>query len=297
MTGPSSGLPAGTIAVKAPAKLNLYLHVTGRRADGYHELDSLVAFADIHDTVEVRHSATLSLKVEGPFQTALGSRDDNLVLRAARALAEAAGIEPAARITLTKRLPVSAGIGGGSADAAAALNALAQLWSLSLPADELAALALSLGADVPVCLAGRAAFVGGIGEEIEPAQVLPAAALVLVNPLRPLSTPAVFGARTGAFTQPARFDELPFDAKALGGVLGQRKNDLTEAAVSLVPEVGAVLEALEAAPGTLLARMSGSGATCFALYENATAAVEAATAITTGNPRWWVAAGRLATGQ
>jgi 4-diphosphocytidyl-2-C-methyl-D-erythritol kinase len=291
--GPAAG--TNTIAVAAPAKINLYLHVTGRREDGYHELDSLVAFADIHDTIEVRPSAALSLKVEGPFRVALGDPTENIVLDAARALAEAAGVEPTARITLVKRLPVAAGIGGGSADAAATLRALSQLWSVSLPEDELAALALKLGADVPVCLQSRPAFVGGIGEDLTPAPLLPPVPIVLANPLRALSTPKVFGAREGAFSEPARFDQIPMDAAALAGLLAERANDLTEAAVKLLPEVATVLMALEAVPGTLLARMSGSGATCFAFFEDETAAARAAAVVAGGNPNWWVTMGKLMT--
>ena len=290
---PAAG--TNTIAVAAPAKLNLYLHVTGRRHDGYHELDSLIAFADIHDTVEVRPSAALSLKIEGPFRVPLGDPADNIVLQAARALAEAVGIEPTARITLIKRLPVAAGIGGGSADAAAAIRALCELWSVHPPAGELARLALALGADVPVCLAGEPAFVGGIGDELTLAPTLPAVPLVLVNPLRPLSTPAVFGVREGPFGKPARFEEIPFDAAALANLLAARGNDLTEAAVSLVSEVAAVLAALDNAPGTLLARMSGSGATCFALYKDEVTAAHAAAVVSADNPSWWVAPGQLLT--
>jgi len=284
---------ANTVAVAAPAKINLYLHVTGRRADGYHVLDSLVAFTDIHDTIEVRTSAGLSLSVDGPFRVALGDPSENIVLDAARALAEAAGVEAAARITLVKRLPVASGIGGGSADAAAVLRALQELWSIDVPAAELAALALELGADVPVCLAGEPAFVGGIGEDLMPAPNLPPVPIVLVNPLRALSTPKVFAAREGPFSEPARFVAVPMGAAALAALLAERRNDLTEAAVALVPEIATVLMALEAVPGTLLARMSGSGATCFALYEDETAAARAAAVIAAGNPEWWVAMGKL----
>lgn len=289
--GPAAG--TSTIAVAAPAKLNLYLHVTGRRDDGYHVLDSLVAFADIHDTIEVRPSTGLTLKVEGPFRVALGDPTENIVLDAARALGEAAGVEPTARINLIKRLPVASGIGGGSSDAAAALRALAELWSVSLPEDALAALALKLGADVPVCLAGEPAFVGGVGEGLTPVPGLPPVPIVLVNPLRALATPKVFAARQGPFSEPARFDARPMSASALAALLAERRNDLTGAAVALVPEVAAVLTALEAVPGTLLARMSGSGATCFGLYEDETAAARAAAVIAAGNPEWWVAMGKL----
>jgi 4-diphosphocytidyl-2-C-methyl-D-erythritol kinase len=291
--GPAAG--TSTIAVAAPAKLNLYLHVTGRRDDGYHELDSLVVFTDVHDTIEVRPSTALSLAVDGPFRVALGDPGENVVLDAARALAEAAGVEPMARITLIKRLPVASGLGGGSADAAAALRALCELWSADMSEGSLAALALTLGADVPVCLMGRPAFVGGIGEDLAPAPLLPPVPVVLVNPLRALSTPKVFAARTGPFGVAARFHEIPLDAAALARLLAERRNDLTDAAVSLVPEVATVLMALEAVPGTLIARMSGSGATCFALYEDETAAARAAAVIAAGNPNWWVTMGKLLT--
>jgi len=284
---------ADPISVEAPAKLNLYLHVTGRRADGYHELDSLVAFADLHDTVAVRPADRLTLAVEGRFADALKGDADNLVLRAARALAAAANVEPRAALTLIKRLPVAAGIGGGSADAAAALIALSALWSVALAPAARDALALKLGADVPVCLAGRPAFVGGIGERLDDAPALPPVALVLANPLRGLPTPAVFGARTGPFDAPARFEQAPKDAAALAALLARRGNALTAAAMALEPEVGTVLRALEDAPGALIARMSGSGASCFALFAAAGEARAAAATLGAAHPGWWVEAGRI----
>ncbi len=293
---------AGEARVAAPAKLNLYLHVTGRRPDGYHELDSLVAFADVHDSVAAGPGDGLALSVTGPFAadlvdgaepTGQAGRADNLVLRAARLLAEAAGVPALAALRLTKRLPVASGIGGGSADAAAALKALVRLWRLDLPDDRLQAVARALGADVPVCLAGRAAFMGGVGERLEPAPALPRAGVLLVNPGVALETPPVFKARTGPFSAPDRFGEAPADAAALAALLARRRNDLTAAAVGLVPEIGAVLTALEALPSCRIARMSGSGATCFGLFDERDAAARAATELAADERGWWIAPGGL----
>ena len=208
----------GRIAEPAPAKVNLYLHVLGRRADGYHLLDSLVVFADEGDRIEVAPADDLRLTVSGPFAADVPAGADNLVLRAARALAAAAHRPPAAAIRLEKRLPVASGVGGGSADAAAVLRALVRLWDIAITDDALAGLALSLGADVPMCLHGWPMFVGGIGEEIEPAPPLPGCGLVLVNPRVLLPTPQVFKARTGDFSALARFQEPPADAADAGGV-------------------------------------------------------------------------------
>jgi 4-diphosphocytidyl-2-C-methyl-D-erythritol kinase len=281
------------ITVEAPAKVNLYLHVVGRRPDGYHLLDSLVAFAEIGDTLELAPASTLSLEVVGPTAALLPPGDDNIVLKAARALAAEAGITAGARIRLTKLLPVAAGIGGGSADAAAALTGLSQLWGVALPPERMRAVALALGADVPVCLAGRPTLMAGIGDRLSPASALPPAWLVLVNPMVALSTPAVFKARTGGFSTSTPLDASPGDAAALAVLLAARRNDLTEAAMSLVPEIGAALDLLAAQPDCLLARMSGSGATCFALFARQAAAQAAAQAMTTARPTWWNAAARL----
>jgi 4-diphosphocytidyl-2-C-methyl-D-erythritol kinase len=265
------------------------------RADGYHLLDSLVAFADIGDRVTARPGALLSLTITGPHAASLAEDgDDNLVLRAARLLAEHAGIVPAAALHLEKNLPVAAGIGGGSSDAAAAMRALCGLWQLAIDDATLGRLGLRLGADVPVCLYGGAAWVGGIGERIEPAPELPLAGIVLVNPRRPLPTAAVFRARCGEFAPAAgRFTPMPRDARGLAEALAGRQNDLSEAAAALVPEIGTVLRAVERLPGALLARMSGSGATCFGLFADRTAAERACAALAAAKPRWWCAAGGL----
>jgi len=279
----------------APAKLNLYLHVTGRRADRYHLLDSLVAFADIGDRVSAAPAARLSLDIAGPFAPALAGEaiENNLVWRAARALAARLGRAPEAALTLEKNLPVASGIGGGSSDAAAALKALAALWHATLDEAALCAVAAALGADVPVCVAGRAAFFGGIGDEIVAAPRLPPVAVVLANPGIALPTASVFRARTGDFSAPARFSAPPASAAALAAVLAARRNDLTPAASGLVPVIGEVLGALERQSGALIARMSGSGATCFALFETTAAAEAAAATLKREQPRWWVASGKL----
>jgi 4-diphosphocytidyl-2-C-methyl-D-erythritol kinase len=277
----------------AAAKLNLYLHVVGRRADGYHLLDSLVAFAGVGDEIRAVAAPDLSLTLEGPGAAALaGSPQDNLVWRAAQRLAALAGRPPGAALTLVKNLPVASGIGGGSSDAAATLTALAELWRLEMTATDLAALAVTLGADLPVCLAGHSAWLGGIGDRIEPAAALPPVTALLANPGVPLPTAAVFAAREGAFSAPARFD-IPADAALLARRLSERRNDLTAAARRLVPAVGEVLDRLGAAEGALIARMSGSGATCFALFAAPQAAAAAAARLRRERPGWWVATGRL----
>jgi 4-diphosphocytidyl-2-C-methyl-D-erythritol kinase len=278
----------------AAAKLNLYLHVLGQRGDGYHLLDSLVAFAAVGDEIIAEAAPALSLSVGGPQAPALaGDAAANLVWRAAELLASETGRAPAAALTLIKNLPVASGIGGGSSDAAATLRALDALWRLGLDEARLGAIGARLGADVPVCLAARASWLGGIGEAIEPAPDLPEVTALLVNPGLPLATPAVFKARRGAFSPPARFQAMPRSAAELAALLAERRNDLTGAAVALMPEIAAVLTRLERLEGALLSRMSGSGATCFALFADAAEAEAAAARLGAEEPRWWVAAGRL----
>jgi 4-diphosphocytidyl-2-C-methyl-D-erythritol kinase len=287
----------GALRLAAPAKLNLYLHVVGRRPDGYHLLDSLAAFAAVGDELTFAPAPDLSLAIDGPFGRSLAADDDNLVLKAARALAAQAGRAPGAAIRLTKRLPVASGIGGGSADAAATLHGLNRLWNLALPDSTLARIGLALGADVPVCLAGVPSFFGGVGDEIAAAAPLPRAHLVLVNPGAPLATAAVFRARAQApaarYSQPARWTEAVSDVLALAGLLAKRGNDLTAAAIGLLPAIVDVLAALERQPPCLLARLSGSGATCFGLFAERGEAREAAAAIAAAHADWWVVATML----
>lgn len=274
----------------ARAKVNLWLNVVGRRADGYHLLDSLVAFTDLADELEVSVASDLSLSVEGPAAPSLDGEADNLVLVAARRLAGRAGIAPRAAIRLVKRIPVAAGLGGGSADAAATLRALVDLWRVAMPEDELFDLAAELGADVPMCLAGRPALVSGIGERLAPAPPLPASAVLLVNPGVPLPTPSVFAARRGSFSPgraaPQGWPDLPAFARELA----DRGNDLAEAAISLCPAIDDVLTRLRTSDGALHAGMSGSGATCFAIFGNVAAARRAEAALPAA---WWRHAGRL----
>ncbi|RDD61971.1 4-(cytidine 5'-diphospho)-2-C-methyl-D-erythritol kinase [Ferruginivarius sediminum] len=279
----------GAITRLARAKVNLSLRVLGRREDGYHELDGLIAFAGVGDRIHVAPAETLSLELSGPFAEALREQDDNLVLRAARRLAAHAGVDAGAMITLDKQLPVAAGLGGGSADAAAALQALSALWSLSPAADELYALALELGADVPICLYGQAAYVSGIGERIGPAPHLPKGWLVLANPGVELSTAAVFRARPERPGHPAhRWDRAPRDVGDLARRLGQDANDLEATARDLAPEIDAVLAALGDTGGCLMARMSGSGATCFGLYADEASADAAAAQLAAAHASWWL---------
>jgi 4-diphosphocytidyl-2-C-methyl-D-erythritol kinase len=272
----------------ARAKINLALHVTGQRSDGYHLLDSLVAFADIGDTVRVAPADGLRLTIEGPMASDLPVTEDNLVLRAARLFPGHLG----AAIHLTKRLPIASGIGGGSADAAATLLALSDLWSLPLPPPEAI---LTLGADVPVCLSGRPAHMRGIGEIVEPLSApLPPAWLVLANPGVAVSTPAIFRALTHKTSPP--LTELPGswpDVRALAQFLSAQRNDLAPAACALAPVITETLTALAATPGCALARMSGSGATCFGLFASEAAAKTAAEVLRRAHPNWWTASASL----
>src|SRR5258707_1670743 len=208
----------------ARAKVNLWLKVVGRRADGYHLLDSLVDFADLADSLEAGPSDGLSLAIDGSAAAALGGEPDNLVLEAARVLADHAGVAPRAALRLTKRIPVAAGLGGGSADAAAALQALVDLWRVALPVEELFDLAARLGADVPMCLAGRAALVSGIGEKLAPAPALPPCGLLLVNPAQALPTADVFAARRGDFSAAPPLTRPWSDLASLVEALAARGN-------------------------------------------------------------------------
>ncbi len=267
----------------APAKVNLTLHVIGQRADGYHLLDSLVVFVGMGDRVVARSAADLRLSINGPMAASLSAGDDNLVLRAARFLGGGG-----AAITLTKHLPVASGIGGGSSDAAAALRALCQLWHRPLPE---AATTVALGADVPVCLGARSRRMRGIGDVLDDVSSLPPVWLVLVNPGVQVPTAAVFADladKSGSSMPP----DLPrfTDAAALAAFLSAQRNDLEAPARRIAPEVGHVLEALAAQKGCLLARMSGSGATCFGLFSGPVPAKAAARDILRSNQGWWVAA-------
>lgn len=290
-------MPAGELSRLAPAKINLFLHVTGKRADGYHELESLVVFARdaaACDRLSAMPAADLGLMLAGPQASGLqDAGDDNLVLRAARLLQPmnmAAGNPRGAAMTLHKTLPVASGIGGGSADAAAALHCLRALWNIAIDDETLAAAALKLGADVPVCLQGRAAMMTGIGEVLTPPPPLPPFWLVLANPGTALATKEVFAALGGRFSPPQPFERRPGSAADLALLLRARRNDLEAPARFLAPEIDPVLAALSAQGGCLLARLSGSGATCFGLFAGQREAEIAARSLARAYPRWWVAA-------
>jgi 4-diphosphocytidyl-2-C-methyl-D-erythritol kinase len=273
----------------APAKINLHLHVVGQRDDGYHLLDSLVVFAGVGDRLNVSPAADLSLSVVGPFAAGLAAEADNLILRAARGLADLAGIRPTGALMLEKNLPVASGIGGGSADVAAALRLLCRFWDVAPDLDGLAGF---LGADVPVCLAGQPALMSGVGEVLAPAPPLPDVGLVLVNPGVAVSTPSVFRARLGGFSAAACFARDGWrDAASLAADLRRTRNDLEPPARLLAPAIGDALDELSGTPGCLLARMSGSVATCFGLFASPDAARQAAGGIVRDG--WWVWGGSI----
>jgi 4-diphosphocytidyl-2-C-methyl-D-erythritol kinase len=284
-------MPAAAVR-SAHAKVNLWLKVVSRRSDGYHLLDSLVAFVDLADTLEVRPSDRLSLELAGPRVGELAGESNNLVLKAAQLLADRAGVAPLASIRLGKHIPVAAGLGGGSADAAAALRALSDLWRVALPEEELFGLAASLGADVPMCLAGRTALVSGIGERLQSAPALPPVSILLVNPGIALPTREVFEARRGAFSASVPVTRPWRDLPEFVAALAERGNDLGEAAISLCPVISEVLAFLRRSDGARYAAMSGSGATCFALYDSLDAAQRASASTP---PAWWRHAGMLMT--
>lgn len=275
------------LAERAPAKVNLTLHVRGRREDGYHDLHSLVAFAGAGDRLELLPGPEVSLAVCGPTAEAAGPDADNLVLKAARLLAEQVPGLRAGAFRLVKRLPVAAGLGGGSSDAAAALRLLARLNGLPPSDPRLAIAARGTGSDVPVCLEPVARIMAGAGEQVGPALGLRPLFAVLVNPRRPVPTPAVFsrlGLAKGALN-PADQGRGTLDPPAL--IAGGR-NDLQAAALSVEPAVGEVLWTLAVTPQVSTVRMSGSGATCFALYPDCHAAARAARQVRARRPAWWV---------
>ncbi len=289
----AQGRQDGALVERAPAKVNLTLHVRGRRADGYHDLESLVAFAGVHDLLTLEPADELSLVIDGPGAGAIGPLADNSVLKAARLLAQNAPGLRAGRFRLVKRLPAAAGVGGGSADAAAALRLLARLNAMALDDDRVRAAAEATGSDVPVCLDPRARMMRGRGELVGPPIALPSLFAVLVNPGVALSTPAVFREIGLAPGETSPFGKHP-DIQSgeafeeIAPKLRKARNDMEDAASVLAPVVGHVLAVLAAAPGARLARMSGSGATCFALFADCRRAARAARTIRRDHPGWWV---------
>jgi 4-diphosphocytidyl-2-C-methyl-D-erythritol kinase len=276
-----------SLAEQAPAKLNLSLRITGRRPDGYHELDSCVVFTEWADRLTVFPAEEFSLDVTGPFAGALAGQSDNLAVRAARRLAALAGRAPGVRLVLDKYIPVAAGLGGGSADGAATLRALNRLWGLGLATSELLTIAAGLGADVPVCLLGRSARMRGIGERLEPLD-LPPLDLVLANPNRAVATARVFAGLGSIAAMTSEPVPIPSGRAGLIDWLRAGGNDLEAPARGLARVIDRVLEAIRAQPGCHLARMTGSGATCFGVFVSAPEAARAAHAIGRAHPAWWV---------
>lgn len=286
------------LAERAPAKINLTLHVIGRRADGYHMLESLVAFTRSGDTLTFEPGDKLSLAVGGPTAEASGDLESNLVIKAARKLAERVEGLGLGAFRLSKTLPVAAGVGGGSSDAAAALRLLARANNLALDDPRLMEAAAATGADVPVCLAAKARMMEGIGEKLGPLLDLPPLPVLVVNPRQALSTKDVFGRMNiavGAKTAYGPHPAIPTgtDAATLIGLLKKGRNDMEDAACVLAPVVSDVLAILAAAPGCKLARMSGSGATCFALFPDCRSVAKAKRTILQAHPGWWVKAAML----
>jgi 4-diphosphocytidyl-2-C-methyl-D-erythritol kinase len=265
----------------APAKINLALHVLGRRADGYHELDSVVAFASVGDELALSHADKTTLTVSGPFAVDVPTGPENLVLKAHAALASEFQVPPVA-MHLTKNLPVASGIGGGSSDAAAALRGILKLTNQDVDFPSLQEISLSLGADVPVCLRARACRMQGVGEVITGLDRLPTTAALLVNPSKSCGTADVFrkiGLKAGD----------SFGTGLDASTPEHWRNDMTAAAISVLPEIGMVLDALRALAPYATVRMSGSGATCFALFESVEEASAAGAALTAKHHGWWIA--------
>jgi 4-diphosphocytidyl-2-C-methyl-D-erythritol kinase len=284
---------ARTLTTRALAKVNLTLEVLGRRADGYHDLASLVVFAGVGDELALAPGPALGLSVRGPFADGLDPGPDNLILRAQRALAARVPELKTGHFTLTKRLPIASGIGGGSADAAAALRLLARLNALPLTAPAVIEAARETGADVPVCLASRARMMAGVGERLGPVLSLPPLFAVLVNPGVAVATAAVFaalGLQPGA-SNPGRMGRDTTSAEAAPVNVTQALatgNDLEAPARRLAPAIGDALAALAASKGCQLARMSGSGATCFGLFADCRQSAAAARSLARAKPGWWV---------
>lgn len=284
--------------IPCPAKINFFIHVTGRRNDGYHTLDSLIGFADIGDQISIKPADHFSFNIDGPysnfFSDAEKSSDHNatnLVVQTARRLAQQYNQTLDCTITLTKNLPLSSGIGGGSTNAAATVWGLIRYWALDYDWPDLQNLMLDIGADVPVCYACETRRVEGIGVPTDEDIYLPEIPMVFVNPHKPVRTPSVFkrfsSAHKDRINMPAEFSTLQdfFD------FLKRTENQLTRAACEEVPEIGNVLNTLSNEEGCALARMSGSGATCFGLFETEEAAKQAKSSVQASNPDWWVRSG------
>jgi 4-diphosphocytidyl-2-C-methyl-D-erythritol kinase len=278
------------ITAFARSKVNLFLHVTGKRNDGYHLLESLVVFPEWGDRITVKKGKSITLEVTGPFSQLIGSTEENLAFKAAHLLKREGGSNEGARIVLEKNLPVAAGIGGGSADAAAVLKSLNVLWNIGFSNNRLGQIGLALGADVPVCLYGKPAMMSGIGEQISGLREFPKFNILLVNPGISASTGDVFSQLTISEKITSSDDFSGRTARELFIGLAAMRNDLEAPALEVAPVIDAVLSSIKEQKGCHLARMSGSGATCFGLFEEEEAAEMAARDILERHPDWWVQA-------
>ena len=275
----------------AAAKINLDLRITGRRDDGYHYLDSIVVFTDIGDEVFAEKSDELSLEISGPFASELKTKDDNLILKAAKTLCREANVEPTIKFRLIKNLPLSSGIGGGSSDAAATMKLVQDILNFEIDEKKLNELALEIGADVPVCLKSKATHMCGIGDELNDIKLASDIHILLVNPGISVSTPEIF--------KQYALSNVPFDEKRppfinqihlplMIDILKSSRNSLQHVACNIKNEISDVLIALGNTDGVLLSRMSGSGATCYSLYESFDQCAVAAKKISELNKKWWV---------
>jgi 4-diphosphocytidyl-2-C-methyl-D-erythritol kinase len=279
---------SATLLEKAPAKINLTLRVFGRRSDGYHEIESLVAFADFGDVLTLRTDAAEGLEITGPFGRKSGPIGENLVLKAVAAGRERVAGLKAGNFLLEKNIPLAAGLGGGSADAAAALRLVARVNAIALDDPRLMSAARATGADVPVCLHPQARIMRGIGERLSAPIELPVLSALLVNPLVPLATRDVFGKFAGGRGDDNHADVVPKEFNHLIDFLERHDNDLADAARSCAPVIGEILETMRALPGARLVRMSGSGPTCFALFAAQSEGTAAAQKLRAERRDWWV---------
>lgn len=289
------------LTVFAPAKINLYLHVTGRQDDGYHLLDSLAVFADIGDKISIEPADDFSFHITGPYASAFTARDrddspmsTNLAMRAAWMLSDQIEQDLSFRITLHKNLPLAAGIGGGSSDAAAVLWGLMTMWNVSMTDSTwLPALMRNIGADVPACLRCLPVRMSGVGDILDPVEGLPEIPVVLVNPGKHCPTPEVFRRFIGPMRMAAPLPADLTSPQSLIDFLQDQENDLTHAACEIVPEIAGAVNTLSAQKGCALSRMSGSGATVFGLFETMDQAENAVAAIANTQPKWWVRGGTI----
>ncbi len=283
---------AEALRARAPAKINLFLHIGDKRPDGYHALQSLVAFTEVGDELALSPDGDLRLMISGPFAQGLSAGEDNLIIKAGRALQAGSGLSRGAYLALKKNLPVASGIGGGSADCAAALRGLSRLWQLHLTQDDLRAIGAGLGSDVPVCVSSQPQWMEGRGEILTPLPPLPRLPVVLVNPGVPVPTGKIFAA-----LKQRRGTALPLPPGFAGSsdvvaYLTDTANDLEAPAIAVAPVISETL-ALIARQGALLSRMSGSGATCFGLFDSDEHAAQAAKSIAALQPKWWCVATTL----